>query len=99
MFGTKHALKFNHDHKHLLLSLLYACSKIMYCVRSAMALYEKTEIFFPPRFHLIYILQRFPALVGYTDLFLIAFTSENLLGHLESSVILEMENITADYSR
>lgn len=64
-----------------------------------MVLYEKTEIFFPPHFHLIYILQRFPALMGYTDLFLIAFTSKNLLCHLEILVILEMESITADYSR
>lgn len=56
---------------------------------------------FFPYFYLIYILQRSPALIGYTDLFLtfIAFKSRHLLCHLETLVILETESITGDYSR
>lgn len=82
MFDAKHTLKFYYDHKHLLLSLLYVYSKIMYWVNSAMSLYERTGIFLSPHFSLIYILERFPALVEKADLCftVIAFESRNLQG-------------------
>lgn len=99
MYGTKQALKFYHDNKCLLLFSLYVCSKIMYCVCGAVALYERTEtFFFFSRIWISSITCKDLLPASYTHLFLsvIAFKSGNLLWLLGTSMIPGMERTKGD---